>query len=568
MVTRKTKLLMELPKKIKEINAKEIGDLFRKNKPYCNVEEYHNFQYYSDDVYPEKLIDEQRPNEQKESKDYRKLMYQPVFSEVFNKVFQSISKISRADGFFISYPSQEEFTKIKDTERLPEYLHKLPKWLFDVCLKQYLIDANGVCLVWSLPDEDETKFYEPYQYIINSDMILHYEEDVLLVYKSKDEPKCVYSVDGNFLTKWKLTNKGEWVKEQEVPNGAKKLTAFKLGGVLRGQDMTYQSRIKAMLPWLNVATVEFSDLRAEITMHIHSQQWIYENEPCGTCNGSGSVIRKGETVKCTNAKCNGGYVARSPFEVIKVRGAKTNFGETAAPTPPMGYIQKQTEIAELQDKRIKDQTYSALSAVNMQFLYETPATQSGVAKSYDRDETNNTLYSIAQDLARIIKEVAEYTALWRYGMIYPDEYEREKMLPTVVIPNTFDIVSGEFLVAEIKAAKDSGLNDAVLSELEIELIKKRFPNNLPMQDKMITAFELDPASGKTDEEKGYLIANRMMSKADGIISTYIFDFVSRAAIENKDFYKLPKADKMKIMYNYADEKNAEISLRDQVIKTV
>lgn len=556
---------MELSKKITVVSPKEIDDLARKDKPYTDVKEYENFQIYSDNKYPGELIDAQRPNEQKESKDYRHLMYQPVFSEVFNKVFQSISKISRADGFFISYPDQGEFKKIAEGEKLSEYLHWLPKWLFDICLKQYLIDANGVCLIWAYPDEDVTKFYEPKPWIINSSQILHYEEDNVLIYRSKEEREIIYSVDASNFIKWKKNKDGKYFAETTIVNGAKKLTAFKLGGVLKGQDDIYQSRIWPMLPWLNVATVEFSDLRVEITLHIHSQQWIYENEVCSTCNGSGQTLnRKQEKVKCTNAKCNGGYIARSPFEVIKVRQAKTGMGESAAPTPPTGYIQKNTDIAKLQNERIDGQTYKALSAINFQFLYETPVAQSGVAKSYDRDETNNTLYSIATDLARIIREVAEYTSLWRYQSLYPNEQEREKMLPTVVIPNTFDIVSGQLLIEEIKATKDSGVNDAVSSAIEVEFIKKRFPNDKAKQDELLTAFELDPASGKSDEEKGYLVASRIMSKQDAIISTYIYDFIDRAVTENKDFYTLTKDEKMKVMYKFAAAKEKEISLKDNI----
>jgi len=555
---------MELSKKITVVSPKEIDDLARKDKPYTDVNEYENFQIYSDNKYPGELIDAQRPNEQKESKDYRHLMYQPVFSEVFNKVFQSISKISRADGFFISYPDQGEFTKIAEGEKLSEYLHWLPKWLFDICLKQYLIDANGVCLVWAYPDSDTTSFYEPKPWIINSSQILHYEEDNVLIYRSKEEREIIYSVDASNFIKWKKNKDGKYFAETTIVNGAKKLTAFKLGGVLKGQYDVYQSRIWPMLPWLNVATVEFSDLRVEITLHIHSQQWIYENEVCSTCNGQGSMVRKGEKVKCTNAKCNGGYIARSPFEVIKIRGAKTGMGESAAPTPPTGYIQKNTDIAKLQNERIDGQTYKALSAINFQFLYETPIAQSGVSKAYYRDDTKNTLYSIATDLARIIREVAEYTALWRYQSLYPNEQEREKMLPTVVIPNTFDIVSGQLLIEEIKATKDSGVNDAVSSAIEVEFIKKRFPNDKAKQDELLTAFELDSASGKSDEEKGYLVASRIMSKQDAIISTYIYDFIRKAVAENKDFYTLTKDEKMKVMYKFAADKEKEISLKDNI----
>ena len=124
------------------------------------------------------------------------------------------------------------------------------------------------------------------------------------------------------------------------------------------------------------------------------------------------------------------------------------------------------------------------------------------------------------------------------------------------------------IVEEIKAAKDSTLNDAVLSEMELEFIKKRFPNDIQMQKKLRNAFELDPASGKTDEEKALLVSNRLMSKLDAIISTYIFDFVDRAIAENKDFINLTKAQKYAILEQYATEKLKNIEVKDKLIETI
>jgi hypothetical protein len=89
-----------------------------------------------------------------------------------------------------------------------------------------------------------------------------------------------------------------------------------------------------------------------------------------------------------------------------------------------------------------------------------------------------------------------------------------------------------------------------------------------MQNKMKDAFSLDSASGKTDEQKGYLVANKMMSKQDAITSTYIFDFIDRAYSENENFHNLSKVDKQKILAGYADEKLKDISTKDKLATTL
>jgi hypothetical protein len=85
---------------------------------------------------------------------------------------------------------------------------------------------------------------------------------------------------------------------------------------------------------------------------------------------------------------------------------------------------------------------------------------------------------------------------------------------------------------------------------------------------MKDAFSLDPASGKTDDEKALLVSNRMMSKQDAVISTYIFDFVERAYAENANFNELTKAQKQVILNKFADEKLKEINTKDMLYNKI
>lgn len=567
---------MELEKRYSIIDVNSISEIVR--HPHKEDEEYENFLYYSDAEYPKKLIDERRPNENYMVKEYREKTYQPVFTEVFDRVLNSLSKIHRADGFFIKYPDQSQFTKIAKGETLEEYLEKefkgkqsIMNYTFSTMLKQYIIDANGICLIWgSQPmNDDGTKndveYIEPHPYIINTDKIIYFNEGESFVYKG-EKPREMYSVDKVKWAKWKQDNKGNWYLDQEIPNLSQKACFFRLGGIVESTEdlgTEYQSRLKAMLPWLNTATVEFSDLQAEIVMHIHSQQWIYQSEECGDCGGRGYLQKDNQKVPCTNKRCKDGYVSFSPYEPLRIRPAKTNLGESPAPTPPMGYVQKNTEIAKLQDERINNHRYRALAAINMQFLEVIPASVSGVSKAYDRDEANNVFFAIAKDLGRIIEFSAYYVAVWRYNQLY-DSDTIKMMCPIVVVPNTFDILSSDFLVQEIKNAKDSGLNDAVLTEMEIEFIKKRWANDPRLQNIKIDAMKLDPASGRSEEEKALMFASNTMTKQDQILSTYIYDFTEKAYEEYPDFGMKTRDEKLRIMQGYAEGKLKEISAKNKV----
>lgn len=568
---------METEKKYITIDGDVATEIIRTNK--AKGKEYENFLIYSDDRYPAELIDENRPNEHDIVKEYRKKTYQPVFCEVFERVLNSLQKIGRADGFFLKYLDQSDFSKIAEAERLDKYLNNhftksksLFNWAFQVGLKQSIIDANGVIILWADATQSATEYKKPQPFIINSDRIIYNYEGNSIVYKDEHNRNIYYSIDNVAWIRWERAKIGNnYVATEVIEHGLGIFPGFSIGGIVECEDelgREYQSVFKGMLPWLNVATIEFSDLRAEIMQHIHSTVWIYQDEQCPDCNGTGYGVNKSnERVPCTNGKCKGGQIPVSPYETLRVRPAKTNMGEAAVPTPPMGYIQKQTEIAELQDKRINEMRYRALAAVNMQFLETTPAAQSGIAKAYDRDETNNTFYNVAVNLGVIMERISFYVAKWRYGLLYNDE-QLMAMCPKCIIPNTFDVLGSQAIVEEIKSAKDSTLNDAVLSEMELEFIKKRFPNDTTLQRKMQTAFELDPASGKSDEEKALLVSNKMMSKQDAVVSTYIYDFVDRAFSEDVNYADKTKREKYAALISYADEKLRDIQAKDAIIKRV
>jgi hypothetical protein len=166
-----------------------------------------------------------------------------------------------------------------------------------------------------------------------------------------------------------------------------------------------------------------------------------------------------------------------------------------------------------------------------------------------------------------MEKVSFLVAKWRYGALYSNE-ELKAMCPICVIPNTFDILGSNLIVQEIKTAKDSTLNDAVLSEMELEFIKKRFPNDVTMQNKMKDAFHLDPASGKNEEQTALLVSNKLMSKQDAVISTYITDFIDRAYEEIDNFHALTKREKQAVLYRYADEKLQDINTKDQIFNRI
>jgi hypothetical protein len=136
------------------------------------------------------------------------------------------------------------------------------------------------------------------------------------------------------------------------------------------------------------------------------------------------------------------------------------------------------------------------------------------------------------------------------------------------VPNTFDIVGAQYLLDEVKLSKESKLNDSVISQIEIEFIKKRFPNDVNLQNILIGSYELDPMSGLTEDEKALIKSNRGATQQDYIISNNISDFIQRANSEASDFNTLDRQKQYAILTKYADEKIAEINKKMPIQTTL
>ena len=149
--------------------------------------------------------------------------------------------------------------------------------------------------------------------------------------------------------------------------------------------------------------------------------WYIGGQACNSCQGTGEVPKDGKMVVCGACKGGGKYL-HSPYTDIEVDKAK--LGEQQVPTPPMGYAQKDIDPLELQNKRIDQHYFKALSAVNMEFLAETQLNQSGVAKEVDKEELNTFVYDVAKHTVNSEKKITRLINEYRYSLIVPNKESR------------------------------------------------------------------------------------------------------------------------------------------------
>lgn len=558
----------------------ELRDYFFGDKKHPAYKEtvkmYDKLRVHSDGEYPIELIDERRPSESDVIKNYRKQIYVPITKEIFNSVFSSLGKIRRSTDWNVDY--SEPPARIPEDETPYEYFEKnyhtytsTTYWLFAVALKQYLIDPNAVCLV--LPKNtavQANEYLKPIPLIFNSPQVYEFIEGEYAILKTYENVKMVEGkkkkvdadvflvVDKEKIQKW-VKGEKTFTMVDEYYHNLGMLPCFKLKAVAKDtfdNYHIYESRISSMLPRLDEAVREYSDLQAEVVQHVHSEKWTMATQDCNSCRNelgisTGYILKGNKRTICSD--CNGtGKVATSPYKNIVVRPAKTSLDEQPTPIPPAGYIQKQVEIVGIQDKRIEKHLYSALASINMQFLAKIPMSESGIAKEVDRDELNNTVYNIAEDLVSALDELHKISIEYRYRIVVPNERERKALMPTVSVPEKYDLLSSNYLVDEITKARASKISPLIIAAMETDFATKKFYADPQLKTELELVMALDPLIGLSEDEKMTRLANKGITYTDYIISSNIVKFVRRAMLD-EGFVDLGKAEQYNILVDYADE---------------
>lgn len=571
---------------IAELTPTKLAEYFsgKLTHPYYKetVEDYNEIRIHANGEFPKELIEERRPSEGQEIFDYRQKIWEPITKEDVGKVVTSLSKIRRSSDWSIAFnkenlPAQvtpEESLQTYTTEKYPEWT-SLTNWFFSVFLKNYLMDANALVFVFPKKTVIEANEYlEPIATIFNSDQVHEYVAGEYAIIKSKSE-KANYSegnmnlegtvwyvIDKEYYRKYEQTKStGEHTMTFEYAHNLGMLPLFKAGGIYKCSKEHYtlmESRISGMIPYLNEAVREYSDMQAEVVQNIFSERWEYASQSCNKCveNGvsTGKIkLPKGKGYVNCDA-CNGtGTTGSSPYKKTIIRPANTNLGEQPTPTPPGGFFQKDISIAELQDRRIDKHKYRGLAAINMQFLEKTPLAESGIAKEVDRDELNNFVYSITEDVVAAMDKTFYLINELRYTVAVPSQVARVKMLPQIAVPEKFDILSSTFLADEVEKAHTSKLNPIIIGALEVEYAAKKFYNNHEIKNELMCVLSLDPLPYITEDEKMVRLQNGGITMNDYIISSNIVAFVRKAVALDKNFYSKKLEEKQKVMIAYAAE---------------
>ena len=542
-----------------------------------------DFRIHADGIFPDKIISQARPNESTEVFNYRKTIWQPKTKPSFNKVFSSLQKIRRSSDWSVKF--NETSFKIPEGETLEDYLtayypkfESLEKYMFDVWLREYLIDPNAVCAVFPGEAKPETEFKEPIAEIFNSCLVVFFKSEDYVVLKNplgttfRDDQGTEHSGDSfyiitttQYLKYDQINVKRDFKLVSEIPHEIGYLPAWKLGGVLiksLDSELLYESKISGMLPEFDEAVREYSDLQAAVVMNIFPEPWEIATADCPECTNGRIVNQNSPKGYDICGRCNGYGSIVSPYSKTIVRPAEIGM---QMPIPPKGYVEKPVEIVELQDKRVEKHIYNALAAINMQFLSDVPLVESGLAKGVDRDEASNFVHSVAEDLVNSMEQISYNVSILRFGVQH-SEAEIEEMQPEITVPENFDLFSIKLDEEELQNAKTNKLNPAIINEMEIEYANKKFAGKQEIQQKLSAVLTLDPLANVSEDDKAMRLTNNGITQEDYILSCNINSFVERAISENSNFLVLDTKQQKEILLTYVAEVTEKATMKGQLTK--
>jgi hypothetical protein len=195
----------------------------------------------------------------------------------------------------------------------------------------------------------------------------------------------------------------------------------------------------------------------------------------------------------------------------------------------------------------------------MQFLAKIPMNESGIAKEVDRDELNNTVYNIAEDLVQILDNLHKLCVEYRYKVVVPNNMERMDLVPFVSVPEKYDLLSSNYLIDEITKARSGKISPLIIAALEADFATKKFYSNPELQKELELVMTLDPLIGLSEDEKMTRLANKGITYIDYIISSNIVKFIRRALLDDS-YIDLGKDAQYQILIGYAEEVEKSYSI--------
>jgi hypothetical protein len=101
-----------------------------------------------------------------------------------------------------------------------------------------------------------------------------------------------------------------------------------------------------------------------------------------------------------------------------------------------------------------------------------------------------------------------------------------RLLPTINVPDQYDLLSSGHIMSEIAALRAANANPLTIAALEVDFIRKKFNANPEAANSLGAVLELDPLLGMPVDAKMSYSAEGVIRRVDYVTSANIVRFVT------------------------------------------
>lgn len=534
---------------------------------------------------PVRIIDEARPNEPDDVKDYRLKVWRPETKGFFGRVMNVVSRIGaptasttiyRDEPSIIGDNSFREYTK----KEYGDY-DSIHGYTFEVLLEWMLGDANAVLLLMDIDgayDENgvpkDGYFPNPQPYIYPAESVhwkVEREEYLILTeYKSKVTANQKQMQKG-FVYLW-IDTYGVYVVEQHglqkdfnfrviplcrshLQNGT--TPAITTGGDLKtkGLKKWYESFIQPAVADWDKYIGSRSDLDAWKTRTMYPVPVIAATE-CKACRNkstrSGWISdQKGNLEPCQS--CNGTGRSVISFGPLSALHIDTDRNPNMKPQDAIYYPTIDTSLFEPAFKDLENFKRKGFEALNMEMLADSNQGDSGVKRNLDLKPFEDFLMRIAARIYFLYRWQFEVVAYMRYGGLESAQNIKfiDEMLPEITEPHNLSYVTLDMLYSELKQGKEGGAHSSLISNENVDIAVRKYGTDSEKTKRITAEIMLDPHNGQSSDDLLAGNAIGAVSTESLYIHWNIKTLVDIAIAENPEFLELPMNEQRAVIEGLA-----------------
>lgn len=522
------------------------------------------------DEYPA-FLNIQRPKETKKDKDYRKAVFKNPVKGHLSRILDKLIKVEQSEDFLVNYPEDDNGANIlRDyCENKFNGSNNLINWAFTQGVSAYAKNSNAVVAVLDTnPPERQTEGYKPYPKIFTEENVLDFVkgEYCILKHTKEAEHTSYYFLDDTnyWIITYNVVNNRERITVVgPVAHYCEEMPAFKIGrhiqDVSENEEVLYKSLLSDSLPDFEKAITRSVDIEVELNHHIHTLEWQMSPRKCNTCKGKKVINSKDGDITCIT--CNGtGVSGWGSTDILHIDSYEDKFSEKSnfPFNQPAGFVPR--NIAAVQE--LKSAYYNhiddAYDSIDFGILRKKTqdTSESGISKQYNRLEFSQRIYAEGRHLIEnVIMPIYRYIDRQLFGI----NGNKLNRIPEITIPISFDVMSPEKVLEEIKTAKEAGMSAEIVKSLELKYSKLIFGENAKETKNIIDEINLNPILGMSIDDVVSLFGGGNGSATNGISEIHYIvganykAFMDRATREYPKWDNLEVSNKWDIMVQYANE---------------